>query len=56
MRRDEGNGFVWQNYLEFSTERAFDLHGRGVAMAKTICFGSLEYLGKGNEVRATLRR
>ena len=51
---DEGNGFDWQNYLEMSPERAFDTHGRGIAMSKMISFDTLEYRGCGNEVIATV--
>ncbi|WP_130469993.1 response regulator [Candidatus Magnetaquicoccus inordinatus] len=47
---DQGAGFNWQPYLEFSTERAFDLHGRGVAMSKAGSFDGLEYQGNGNTV------
>jgi DNA-binding response OmpR family regulator len=50
--RDEGNGFDWKPFLEFSAERAFDLNGRGIAMARQMSFNSLEYLGCGNEVVA----
>lgn len=49
---DEGNGFDWSKFLEFSSERAFDLHGRGIAMSKAISFDSLEYQGNGNTVVA----
>lgn len=52
---DQGQGFNWQNYVEFSPERVFDLHGRGIAMSKAISFDSLEYRGNGNEVVATVR-
>lgn len=48
--QDQGQGFAWQDYLEFSPERAFDLHGRGIAMAST-SFDAIEYLGSGNTVR-----
>ena len=34
----------------------FDLHGRGIAMSKTVSFDSLEYLGKGNCVVTSCRR
>jgi DNA-binding response OmpR family regulator len=51
---DQGAGFDWQNYLAFSTERAFDLNGRGIAMSKAISFDGLEYLGKGNSVKTTV--
>lgn len=53
---DEGDGFDWQDYLEFSPQRAFDPHGRGIAMARLMSFDGLEYQGKGNRVRATLHR
>jgi len=51
--RDQGQGFVWDNYLEMRPDRAFDLHGRGIAMAKQLSFSAVEYLGKGNVVRVT---
>ena len=49
---DQGEGFDWRKYLEISPERAFHTHGRGIAMSRMLCFDSLEYVGKGNEVRA----
>ncbi len=52
--RDQGNGFNWGEYLDFSPERAFDLHGRGIAMARKLSFDSLEYQGNGNTVIATI--
>lgn len=51
---DQGSGFDWQSYIGFSTERAFDLHGRGIAMSKAMSFDSLEYRGTGNSVAATV--
>lgn len=48
--RDEGNGFDWTQYLHFDPERAFDLNGRGIAMANTLGFQFLEYQGCGNTV------
>ena len=53
---DQGKGFDWRDYLDFSTERAFDLHGRGIAMAGKISFDSLTYLGCGNTVVACFNR
>lgn len=53
--RDQGSGFDWRGYLEMSPERAFDTHGRGIAMSRMISFDSLEYHGRGNEVRAAIR-
>ena len=51
---DQGSGFDWQNYVEFSPERAFDLHGRGIAMSKALSFDRMEYMGKGNVVVTSL--
>ncbi len=52
--RDEGEGFDWSAYLELSPERAFDTHGRGIAMSRMLSFDSMEYRGKGNEVVARI--
>lgn len=53
--RDQGAGFDWRAYLEMSPDRAFDTHGRGIAMSRMISFDSLEYCGRGNEVKAAIR-
>lgn len=53
--RDQGTGFDWSAYLEMSPERAFDTHGRGIAMSRMISFDRLEYRGCGNEVEAAIR-
>ena len=53
--RDQGAGFDWRAYLEMSPDRAFDTHGRGIAMSRMISFDSLEYCGCGNEVRAAIK-
>ena len=53
--RDEGAGFDWSGYLEMDPSRAFDTHGRGIAMARQLAFSSLEYQGAGNVVIATIR-
>lgn len=50
--KDEGSGFDWRKYLEFSPERAMDTHGRGIAMAGLISFDRIEYNDVGNAVRA----
>lgn len=52
---DQGQGFNWHKYLEFDPERAFDLHGRGIAMSKCLSFDRLEYIGKGNSVVVTVQ-
>jgi len=51
---DQGDGFEWQKYLDFDPDRAFDPHGRGIAMSRNISFDSLEYQGNGNTVLITV--
>ncbi|MCP5277025.1 MAG: response regulator [Thiobacillus sp.] len=53
--RDQGQGFDWRGYLDFAPERAFDLHGRGIAMAAKLSFDGLEYQGNGNTVLAWVK-
>lgn len=52
---DQGDGFEWEKYLEMDPDRAFNVHGRGIAMAKAISFDQIEYRGKGNEIEATIQ-
>lgn len=52
--QDEGDGFSWEKYLELSPDRAFDPHGRGIAMARMLSFDSMEYQGNGNTVTVTV--
>ena len=54
--QDEGAGFNWQKYVDFDAARAFDNHGRGIAMARTLSFDAVQYSGNGNTVTATLKR
>lgn len=53
--QDQGQGFHWHKFLEISPDRAFDSHGRGIAMARMMSFDSLEYLGSGNTVLAVVK-
>jgi sigma-B regulation protein RsbU (phosphoserine phosphatase) len=53
--RDEGPGFAWNRFLEVDPKRAFDNHGRGIAISRAMSFHSVEYRGAGNEVVATVR-
>jgi CheY-like chemotaxis protein len=53
--RDDGHGFDWNRFLDIDPSRAFDTHGRGIAMARRLSFSSLDYHGVGNEVVATVR-
>lgn len=48
--QDQGEGFDWHDYLDFSPARALDLHGRGIAMARLTSFDALDYQGNGNTV------
>lgn len=48
--RDQGEGFDWQKYVDMDPARAFDSHGRGIAMSRMISFDDIEYRGCGNEV------
>lgn len=52
---DQGNGFDWRPYLQIDPQRAFDTHGRGIAVANLLSFDTLEYLEKGNVVLASVR-
>jgi CheY-like chemotaxis protein len=47
---DQGQGFNWKKYLDFSPERAEDPNGRGIFMARTYSFDSVEYKDCGNKV------
>jgi CheY-like chemotaxis protein len=53
--QDQGSGFDWKKYMTLSTDRAFDNHGRGIAMANTLSFDRLEYQGCGNRVLAIVK-
>jgi CheY-like chemotaxis protein len=53
---DQGDGFDWLPYLELSPERAFDLNGRGIAIAHKVVFRHLEFVGNGNVVIARISR
>jgi CheY-like chemotaxis protein/anti-sigma regulatory factor (Ser/Thr protein kinase) len=52
--RDEGPGFDFEKYLEVHPQRAFDNHGRGIAIARAMSFDRIEYRGCGNEVVAVV--
>lgn len=53
---DQGTGFDWANYLEFDADRVMDNHGRGIAMANQLYFTSVEYLDRGNKVKAYIQK
>jgi CheY-like chemotaxis protein/anti-sigma regulatory factor (Ser/Thr protein kinase) len=47
---DQGEGFIWDDYIDISVERAMDPNGRGIATAKLNGALEIEYHGKGNIV------
>ncbi|MBF0454797.1 MAG: ATP-binding protein [Magnetococcales bacterium] len=51
---DQGEGFDSAPYMEMSPDRVLHQHGRGIVMARHSCFSQLQYLGRGNRVRATI--
>jgi len=50
--KDQGPGFDWEKYMKLGLDRAFDSHGRGIAMANLLSFDRIEYREPGNEVLA----
>jgi len=48
--QDQGAGFDYEKYLTVDPTRAFDPHGRGIAVAAMISFSKVEFIGNGNEV------
>lgn len=52
--QDCGEGFDWRRYLELDSARAFDDHGRGIAMARLVSFDRLDYNLRGNIVTAVI--
>jgi len=52
--KDQGPGFDWRSYLEISPDRAFDMHGRGIAMARALTFKDLTYIDNGREAVGTI--
>jgi len=53
---DQGNGFAWNKFLEFDTDRIMDNHGRGIAMANKLYFSNLKYQGNGNIVTVQVKK
>jgi len=51
---DQGEGFDWEKFIKISPDRAFDSHGRGIALANSISFKTVEYLDSGNKVCVTV--
>jgi DNA-binding response OmpR family regulator len=54
--RDAGPGFDFSRFLDAHLAEASGLHGRGIAIARWMCFDAIEYRGTGSEVRVEIRR
>lgn len=50
--RDEGAGFDYRRFLKFDPARLMAPNGRGIAMARSMSFDTLTYIGAGNDVIA----
>jgi CheY-like chemotaxis protein len=53
---DMGQGFAYQDYLQFSPERMMDNHGRGIMIANGVGFRQLEYRNGGRTVYCRIPR
>ena len=51
--KDQGAGFDWRPFLELDESRAYDIHGRGIAMAAAVSFDSIQYREDGTLVGVT---
>ena len=47
---DQGSGFDYREFLEMTTFRSLKTTGRGIAIAKVLCFDHLDYVAPGNQV------
>lgn len=54
--RDSGDGFDFAQFQSLSLEQAYSHHGRGIVIARSLCFDDMEYIGKGNQVRGVILR
>ena len=54
--KDEGNGFDWRLFLNPDPERAFDLNGRGIQLARSLSFEKVVYIPPGNKVVAVIKK
>jgi len=47
---DQGVGFNYKEFLDISTARSLNTSGRGIAVARVLCFEGLEFIAPGNQV------
>lgn len=52
---DQGKGFDWKKYEGLNENKKLESHGRGIFMAKTLCFEKLIYSDKGNIVLGVMK-
>ncbi|MBS0288326.1 MAG: ATP-binding protein [Proteobacteria bacterium] len=52
--KDCGVGFNWREFNDRHPSSTTELHGRGITMAKELCFDKLSFSEKGNEVSCTV--
>lgn len=52
---DQGSGFDWHKFDTISEDRLFDLHGRGIALARNSSFDGMAYSPIGNVVSCWAR-
>ena len=52
--RDQGNGFDYRSYEHFDFKEKASLHGRGILLAKSLIFKSVEYSENGSEVTCVI--
>ena len=53
---DQGDGFEWDEFMEFDEKRVIHNHGRGIAMANKLYFSNMEYQGNGNRVMVMVKK
>lgn len=53
---DQGDGFDYADYLEINPARAINTHGRGIAIARAMCFDRMEFMEPGNSVVVTVNK
>lgn len=51
--KDMGEGFDWRPYVEVDPGLACEAHGRGIVMARSFCFDTLDYDEGGTKVTVT---
>jgi CheY-like chemotaxis protein len=52
---DDGPGFDWARFRELDPARAFEPNGRGIALARQLCFPDMEFIGRGTAVRVMVQ-